>query len=95
MRPDVTDIKGLLEELRGYLVRYNGHNLVSGIDETLDRLDQNPPLLDEARSIYRTAYQSKNQLADFHVEPRESTNWVTLNKRIGAIMVDISKMLKT
>ena len=35
-------IKPLVEELKTYLVKYKGRNLLPSIDEILDRLNENP-----------------------------------------------------
>ena len=65
------------------------------MDEILQQLDEAPPRLDEARTLYRTLYQSKNQLADFHVEPQETPEWAKLNERIDQITSMLATTLKT
>ena len=85
---------GLLQELRGYLVAYRGRNLLPGVDEMIARLSEDAPDLREVRSLYRTLYQSKGVLADFHVEPGEAQDWVALNRRLDIIMRTIAAELQ-
>ena len=91
---DVLRLLELIRELRRNLTCYRGETFLPGIDEMIARLSENPPDLHGVRSLYRTLYQSKTLLADFHVEPGQAIDWVALNGRLDILMRTIAARLQ-
>ena len=84
----------LTRELRRYLARYRGEGMLAGVDEMIVRLSEAPPNPHDLRSLYRSLYQSKIQLADFHIEPGQAQDWVDVNRRLDALMRTIAARLR-
>jgi hypothetical protein len=89
---ELAQLKALLTELRLHLELYRGDACIPGVDAILHCISTSPVENDNAASIFRTLYQSKGQLADFHVERDASPDWAELNLRVHRILEKLCRL---